>query len=154
MSPSTMHDSAPKTNGDHKPSRLTGPDRLKRPPRQLRKSREYRAYRVDAKNGRAHRPVRKSRFPAALAAMGFVAVAGLMVIAIWSLLSGIAEGLGVLFGDRPWLGNAVTGFLLLAGRGLGMYYTVAVRRRLLANAPDKACRGINRALAAVEQRVP
>ena len=91
----------------------------------------------NTKNGTAHRPVRKVRFPAVVAAMGFVTVAGLMVIAIWLLLSGIAEGLGVLFGDRPWLGNAVTGFLLGAGLGLGMHYTVAMRRLLSATSSKR-----------------
>ena len=40
----------------------------------------------------------------ALAAIGFVAIAGVIVIASWLLLSGMAEGLGGLFG-RAWAGR-------------------------------------------------
>jgi hypothetical protein len=64
-----------------------------------------------------------------MAALGFVAVAGLIVTASWLMLSGIAEGLGVLLGDRSWLGNSVTGFLLLAGLGLCMHRTAAKRKK-------------------------
>jgi hypothetical protein len=73
--------------------------------------------------------VRDARLRMALAAFGLVAVAGLIVIASWLTLSGIAEGLGVLLGDRSWLGNSATGFLLLAGLGLGAYYTAAKREK-------------------------
>jgi hypothetical protein len=61
--------------------------------------------------------------------LGFVAVAGLIVIASWLMLAGIAEGLGVLLGNRSWLGNSVTGILLLAGLGLGISYVVARLKR-------------------------
>ena len=61
--------------------------------------------------------------------LGFVAVAGLIVIASWLMLSGIAEGLGGFFGNRLWAGSLMTGFLLLAGLGLGMHYAIAKRNR-------------------------
>jgi hypothetical protein len=64
-----------------------------------------------------------------LAWLGFVAVAGLIVIASWLMLGGIAEGLGVLLGNRSWLGNSVTGILSLVGLGFGISYAVARLRR-------------------------
>ena len=125
----TSHDSAPKTNGDHKQTKVTKPEVRRLVPRQSRDLREYLSWHVDAKTDSANRPVRDVRLRMALAALGFVAVAGLILIASWLMLSGIAAGLGVLLGDRPWLGNSATGFLLLAGLGLSMSYTVAKRKR-------------------------
>ena len=123
-----IHDRAPKTNGDHTQTKMPEPDVLKRLPRQPRESRDYLSCYVNAKtdsaNGSAHNASRWMVFTA----MGSVAVGGLIVIASWLMLSGIAEGLGVLLGDRSWLGNSMTGFLTLAGLGLSMYYTVAKRK--------------------------
>lgn len=65
-----------------------------------------------------------------MAALGFIAVGGLIVIAGWLMLSGMAEGLGELFGDRPWAGSLITGFGLLAGLGLGMYCKTAKQNRI------------------------
>ena len=125
----TSHDSAPKTNGDHKQTKVRDPDVLKLLPGRPRESREYLSCYLEAKTDSDNRPVRNVRLWMVLSALGCVAVAGLIVIASWLMLSGIAEGLGVLLGDRSWLGNSVTGFLTLAGLGLGMYYTVAKRKK-------------------------
>jgi hypothetical protein len=64
----------------------------------------------------------------ALAAIGFVAIAGVIVIASWLLLSGMAEGLGGLFG-RAWAGRLVTGLIPLAGLGLVLYCILLTRNR-------------------------
>jgi hypothetical protein len=64
-----------------------------------------------------------------LAALGFVSLGGLLVTAGWFVVSGTAGGLGVLFGDRWWLGNLVAGILFLAGLGLGIYLAVAKGKR-------------------------
>jgi hypothetical protein len=56
-----------------------------------------------------------------LVALAFVVLASLSVAATWFVLNGVAEGLGVLFGNRPWAGSLVTGLLLVAGLGGGMY---------------------------------
>jgi hypothetical protein len=124
-----IHDPAPKTNGDHKQTKVTEPDVLKRLPRQPRASREFLSCYVDAKTDSTNHPVQKASRSIALAALGFVAVGGLILMASWLLLSGMAEGLGLLLGDKSWLGNSVTGFLTLACLGLGIYYTVARRKR-------------------------
>lgn len=127
--PRTFHNSAPKTNGDHRQTKEAEPDVLKLLPGHPRRLREYLSCYVDAKTDGVNRSVRNVLFWIVSAALGFVAVAGLIVIAGWLMLSGIAEGLGVLLGDRPWLGNSVTGFLLLTGLGLGMYYAAARRKK-------------------------
>jgi hypothetical protein len=64
--------------------------------------------------------LRNALFRMTLAALAFVAVACLSVTAIWFVLNGAAEGLGVLFGNRPWAGNLLTGLLLVAGLGGGL----------------------------------
>ena len=124
-----IRDPAPKTNGDHKQRKVTGPDVLKLPHGQPRDSKDYLSWYVSAKTDSTNDSVQNASRWTVFAAMGCVAVAGLIVIAIWLMLSGIAEGLGLLFGGRSWLGNSVTGFLTLACLGLGMYYTVARRKK-------------------------
>jgi hypothetical protein len=49
------------------------------------------------------------------AALGFVTMAGLVVLASWFALSGLAQGLGEMFGDRAWIGKLITGGVVLAG---------------------------------------
>jgi hypothetical protein len=56
--------------------------------------------------------------------LGFIALAGLVVMAGWLALSGMAQGLGVLFGDRLWAGDLAAGLLFLAGLGLAMRYAL------------------------------
>jgi hypothetical protein len=72
--------------------------------------------------------LRSAIFWLALAAVGIVATAGVIVIASWFLLSGMAEGLGGLFG-RAWAGRLVTGLLPLAGLGLVLYCILLSRKR-------------------------
>jgi hypothetical protein len=59
--------------------------------------------------------LRNALFGVTLAALALVVVAGLSVTATWLVVNGVAEGLGVLFGNRPWAGNLLTGLLLVAG---------------------------------------
>ena len=61
------------------------------------------------------------------AALGFMVVAALIITAAWLLFSGIAEGLGGLFGGRLWIGNTVTGLGLSIVLGLALYYRRAAR---------------------------
>jgi hypothetical protein len=92
-----------------------------------RELREYFSFYVAAKTDSVKLSLRNIVLWIGLAALGFVAVAALIISASWFVLSGTAEGLGVLFGDRLWAGNLTTGLLLLAALGLGMYYTVSKR---------------------------
>jgi hypothetical protein len=98
--------------------------------KQFREFGEYFSYLVTAKTDSVKLSFRHFVLWVLLAALGFVALGGLIVIASWLLLSGIADGLGGLFGDRPWIGSLITGLLLLAGLGLGMYCAVARQSRI------------------------
>jgi membrane protein implicated in regulation of membrane protease activity len=57
---------------------------------------------------------------AVLGVVGLIALAGLLVTALVLLLDGAATGLGLLFGGRLWLGQAVVGVVVLALLILGM----------------------------------
>jgi hypothetical protein len=81
---------------------------------------EYFSYYVSARADSARLGLRKALFGMTLAALAFVVIASLSVAATWFVLNGAAEGLGVLFGNRPWAGSLLTGLLLLAGLGGGM----------------------------------
>lgn len=98
--------------------------------KQFRELGQYFSYLISAKTDSVKLSFRHVVVWVMLAALGFVALGGLVVIASWLLLSGIADGLGGLFGDRPWIGSLITGLLLLAGLGLGMYCAVARQSRI------------------------
>jgi len=88
--------------------------------RQFGELREYFSYYLSAKADSAQLGLRNALISMTLAALAFVVVAGLGVAATWFVLIGTAEGLGILFGNRPWAGNLVTGLLLAIGLGFGM----------------------------------
>jgi len=88
--------------------------------RQLRELCEYVSYYFSARADSAKVGLRNVLLGMTLAALAFVVVAGLCVSAVWLVLMGTAEGLGVLFGNRPWAGNLLTGLLLVAGLGGGI----------------------------------
>jgi hypothetical protein len=108
----------------------TIPDELKLLLKQFRDLGEYFSYFVTAKTDSVKLSLRYVILYVVFAALGFVTVGGLIVIASWLMLSGVAEGLAELFGNRSWAGSLMTGFLLLAGLGLGTYYTLAHRNRI------------------------
>lgn len=99
---------------------LTEREGLKLLLKQFEELREYVAYYAAARTDSVKRSVRNAMRRIVLAALGFVAVGGLIVMASWFVLSGISQGAGALFGDRAWLGALITGVLALAGVGLGM----------------------------------
>jgi hypothetical protein len=127
--PDDTNGAAPQADDDHKPTEGPEPDVLKLLLKQFRQLGEYFSYYVTAKTDSVKLSLRKTLLWIVLAALGFVAVVALMVTASWLLLTGIAEGLGALFGDRTWVGNLLTGALVLAGLALGTYYTLAIRAR-------------------------
>lgn len=120
----------PNATDDHEQGEKTIPDELKLLLKQFRELGEYFSYFVTAKTDSAKLSLRQFVLWVVLASVGFVALGGLIVIASWLLLSGTAEGLGRLFGDRPWIGSLITGFLPLAGLGVGMYGAVARQSRI------------------------
>lgn len=88
--------------------------------RQFSEMREHFVSYLSARADIAWISLRNALFRMTLAALAFVVVACLSVTATWSVLTGAAEGLGVLFGNRPWAGNLLTGLLLVVGLGGGL----------------------------------
>lgn len=95
---------------------------------QFAELREYASFYAAARIDSAKASLRNAITWMVSAALGFVAVAGLIVMASWFLLSGIAQGLGTLFGDQSWIGTLLTGLAALAGVGAGVQCVVAARR--------------------------
>lgn len=94
--------------------------------RQFRELGAYFSYYLSAKADSAKLGLRNAVFSMILATLAFVIVASVSVAAIWFVLNGAAEGLGVLLGNRPWAGSLVTGLLLVTALASGMYY-MAIR---------------------------
>ena len=107
---------------------LTEREALKLLLKQFQELREYVSYYAAARTDSVKLSVQNGFRRIVLAALGFVAVGGLIVVASWFVLSGISQGVGALFGDRSWIGALVTGVLALGGVGLGMSCAVAMRK--------------------------
>lgn len=91
---------------------------------QSKELREYFSYYLSARVDSAKLGLRNALSSVTLAALAFVVAASLTAAAIWFVLNGAAEGLGVLFGNRPWAGSLLTGLLLMAGLGGGLFFLV------------------------------
>jgi hypothetical protein len=124
----TEDDSATHATDDLEHAEVAEPDTLTLLVKQFHELGEYVSYYVTAKTDSAKLSVRNTVLWIALAAMGFIVVAALIITATWLLLNGIAEGVSVLLGGRVWVGNIVTGVLLLVGLGLAIYSTMTIRR--------------------------
>lgn len=107
---------------------LTEREGLKLLLEQFQELREYISYYAAARTDSVKRSVRDAIWRTVPAALGFVAVGGLIVMASWFVLSGIAQGAGALFGDQAWIGTAITGVLALAGVGFGIFFATSKRR--------------------------
>lgn len=116
---------APKATTEFEEGATSPLDGLKLLLKQFRELKEYFLHFLAAKTDSIKLALRSTVLWLVLAALGFVSLSGLLVAAGWLMLSGTAGGLGVLFGDRWWLGNLVTGILFLAGLGLGIYVALA-----------------------------
>ena len=112
--------SKPDVPADAAQQDLTEREELKLLLKQFQELREYVSYYAAARTDSVKYSVRNAIGRIVLAALGFVAVGGLIVIASWFVLSGISQGAGALFGDRAWIGTVITGVLALAGIGLGV----------------------------------
>jgi hypothetical protein len=122
--------SVPDNTDGREEQEKTTPDELKLLVKQFRELSEYFSYFVTAKTDSAKLSVRQFVLRVVLITFGFVAIAGLIVIASWLILSGVAGGLSGLFGNRPWAGSFTTGILILGGLWLGTYYSMAKRNKL------------------------
>jgi hypothetical protein len=104
---------------DRPPGESLEPDALKLLAKQVRELGAYFSYYAAARADTFKLSLRNTLLGIVLGALGFVALSGLVVTAGWLLLIGLAEGLGVLCGDRAWVGNLLAGTLLLSGLAAG-----------------------------------
>ena len=86
---------------------------LRRVLQQLEELRAYSTHFVSAKVDGLRLSARQLVVWAVLGIVGLIALAGLVVTAIVLCLGGAASGLGILFGERLWLGQLVVGGGLL-----------------------------------------
>lgn len=92
-------------------------------------SAQYANYYASAKSDTVKLSLQNALLWVALSVIGFVVACAVFVTATCLLLFGLAEGLSVLFGGRLWVGNLLTGGLLLAGFGGGTYGLMVAYRR-------------------------
>ena len=121
---------APAVTDDVEQEASAGSDGPESLTRQLRELTEYLLHYVRAKSDGVKLSVRRAAFLVGLSALGFVAISGLIVAASWCMISGGAEGLAVLLGNRMWAGNMVAGFVVLAGLCFAIGGLTAKRRRI------------------------
>ncbi len=108
---------------------LAEPATLKLLLAQLSELREFVALYALAKLDHIRASLREVAIGMVWGALGFVAIAGMSIIACWFVLSGFAQGFEALTGAAPWLGNLLTGLLALAGIDIGMRRALASHRR-------------------------
>lgn len=88
--------------------------------RQIGELKEYFGYYLAAKSDGIKMSIRNAGLYAGLGIVGLIAGAGIIVTAAVLLLTGLAGGLGALFGHRYWLGNLIVGLLVLGGLALAI----------------------------------
>src|SRR5688572_26884097 len=98
-----------------------GPEAAKKVLDQVAELREYAAYLAAVKLDSLKLTLRKLMIYAALGIVAAIASIVAICLAVTLALYGIADGLGVLFGGRYWLGSLVTGALVLGGTGAGVW---------------------------------
>src|SRR5687767_9373499 len=104
--------------GDGRPSEAVTDDQtpsahFKAAQRRLQELQEYVSYFISAKTDSIKLTVVNGVIYAALGVVGLFAGATLVVTAVVLACIGVAGALAALFGNRPWLGNLITGVLLL-----------------------------------------
>jgi hypothetical protein len=80
----------------------------------------YARHFISAKIDGVKATVRQMVMYTALGMVALLTTGGVLFAAIFLLLSGLAMGLGRLFGGRYWLGNLVVGVVVLGGVWLGV----------------------------------
>ena len=107
---------------------------VKNIPAFLAELKAYAAYFTSAKTDAAKAKVRSIIVYAALGVVGLLVLAGVFFAGMLLFLAGLANGLGVLFGGRVWLGQIIVGALALgavvvcAWIGLKRYIGASRRR--------------------------
>jgi hypothetical protein len=90
--------------------------------RDLDELKEYAGLYVSAKADGVKRTVRNIGLYAALGLLGAIAGGAIVATAAGLLVVGLAEALGNLFGGRYWLGDLVTGVVVLGAVAGGAYF--------------------------------
>src|SRR5262245_26252131 len=109
------------------------PDSLQQLAAQLGELHEYSSYYIRARMDRVKLTLRRAVAYSMLLVLATFAVFATVVISVWLLLIGLAEGLGSALGGRLWLGNIVVAILVLGMIALASWQ-LAVRRQRLAYA--------------------
>jgi hypothetical protein len=107
----------------------SSPDSLRRLTTQLGELREYTAYYVRAKVDRFKLSLRQAVSSTALILILAFALCAVICVSIWLLLSGLAEGVGRVLGDRLWLGNVLVAALVLSGLGATIWILLVRREK-------------------------
>ena len=125
--PDSRPTAASSVDGDPVDGKPAGPDALAAVFKQLAEAIEYLAYLLAAEVDRVKLKIRRLVVMAILGAIAGVAGLAFVGCTVWLLLSGIAGGVGALFGDRFWLGGIVTSLVILVvGAGAAWIF---LRRR-------------------------
>ncbi len=114
--PNSRIDPDPVTD-DHNPSEAFHHAQMR-----LSELAEYVSYFISAKVDGIKLTMRNVAIFAALGVVGLIAAGAMVVSSVVLVCYGIARGLAVLFGGRVWLGDLVTGILLLALIAGGAYF--------------------------------
>ena len=127
---------APVDGDDHGKSGYEPPRPLDGIMRQVREFVEHANLYVEARKDMLRATVRSLIVKAVLGLVAAIAGVTLIIVAVVQLMSGAAEGLGVLFGERYWLGELVvasTVFLVLVvGAFVGIkLLTKSARKRTI-----------------------
>jgi hypothetical protein len=92
--------------------------------RRLEELKEYASYYVSAKLDAMKLSVTRAVLIAAMGVVGLLAGTTLVVTAVVLACMGLAGALSALFGHRPWLGNLVTGVILLMAVGAVAFFGI------------------------------
>jgi hypothetical protein len=101
-----------------------GPDAAKKVLDQVAELREYAAYLAAVKLDSLKLTLRKLLIFAALGIVAAIAGVVAICLAVTQVLYGIADGLGLLFGEHYWAGHLLTGALVIGGTALSVVLMV------------------------------
>jgi len=82
---------------------------------------DYAGYYLSAKWDGVTTSLRRQVWRSAIGVLTAVVGAGFLIAATVTLLGGVADGLGILFGNRPWLGRIAAGATVLCGAAIALH---------------------------------
>lgn len=91
----------------------------------LTELREYISYYLASSADSVKLSVRSALIKAVMGIVGLLAASAVVITAAVLLLTGMAHGLAVLFGNRLWAGELTTGVVVLAATAAGVYLGVS-----------------------------